>query len=157
MTPLGRSPRIAADGTISFELLSPSTSCPGLQIAALPAFDRFPAAAFFHRPRPRGTVLPVPNFPMPSLFRLILLVASATLACAQSSLVFNPPAGVKPQGKHVVLLFAEARPELGILPVDDNDYQDGSQTNESGDVNHTQTNNRASCKLLRLRYHDCSI
>ena len=37
----------------------------------------------------------------------LLLAALAVTAAAQSSLVFNPPAGVKAQGKHVVLLSGD--------------------------------------------------
>ena len=44
---------------------------------------------------------------MRSLLRLILLVATSAVAVAQSSLVFTPPAGVTPKGKHVVLLSGD--------------------------------------------------
>ena len=42
-----------------------------------------------------------------SLRCLAVVVALASLARAQTSLVFNPPAGVKAQGKHVVLLSGD--------------------------------------------------
>jgi hypothetical protein len=44
---------------------------------------------------------------MRSLLRLILLVVTSAVAVAQSSLVFTPPAGVTPKGKHVVLLSGD--------------------------------------------------
>ncbi len=42
-----------------------------------------------------------------STLRLVLFVASLATAFAQSTLVFNPPAGVKAQGKHVVFLSGD--------------------------------------------------
>ena len=41
------------------------------------------------------------------VFFSALLLALAAVAAAQSSLVFNPPAGVRAQGKHVVLLSGD--------------------------------------------------
>src|SRR3954471_10652710 len=42
-----------------------------------------------------------------SVLSSILFVASLATAAAQSTLVFNPPSGVKAQGKHVVFLSGD--------------------------------------------------